>query len=84
MLIANGLLPTRGSLMLDLVAIAMVAVTIVLCYSIYLVRVHKKHKLHRRIQIATAITLSVALLFFELDVRLFTDWRVLAEPSPYF
>ena len=84
MLIANGLLPTRGSLMLDLIAITMVFVTVVLVYSIYQARVARNFKLHRTIQVTTAIVLSLALVLFELDVRFFTDWKVLAEPSPYF
>lgn len=70
--------------MLDLIAVAMVAVSIVLVFSIYQVRVRKNHALHRAIQMATAIVLTVALVFFELDVRFFTDWKELARPSPYY
>ena len=60
-LIANGILPTRGSLMLDLVAVAMVAVTLVLAFSIYQVRIRRNFSGHRFIQVTTAIALSIAL-----------------------
>ena len=83
-LIANGFLPTRGSVMLDFVSVAMLAVAVVLCFSIYQVRYLKNHKLHRTIQLTTALVLVLALVAFEIDVRFYTDWRKLAEPSPYF
>ena len=70
--------------MLDFVVVAMLGVTVVLAYSIYLIRVKKKPRLHRNIQIATAIVLTVALVAFEIDVRFFTDWRELASSSPYY
>ena len=30
------------------------------------------------------ILLSIAILLFELDMRFFTNWRELAEPSPFY
>lgn len=80
----HGFLPTRGSWMLDFVAVVMVAVVIVLTYSIYLVRSRRKFALHRNIQVATAIALGLALIGFEVDIRFFTDWRELAKPSAFF
>lgn len=35
-------------------------------------------------QIGLAILLVAALLGFEIDIRLFTDWKELARPSPWF
>jgi uncharacterized membrane protein YozB (DUF420 family) len=70
--------------MLDFVVVAMLGVTLVLGYSIYQIRFKKKPVLHRNIQIATAVVLTVALLAFEIDVRFFTDWRALAQTSPYY
>ncbi len=70
--------------MLDFVALAMLGVTVVLAFSIYLIRVKKNPLLHRNIQIATAIVLTFALLAFEIDMRFITDWRALAEASPYY
>lgn len=82
--VANGFLPTRGSWMLDFVALAMVAVVIALTYSIYQVRARRNFRLHRAIQIATAVVLTVVVVAFEIDVRFFTDWRELARPSPFY
>lgn len=70
--------------MLDLVALAMLGVTLVLAYSIYQVRVRKRPRLHRNIQIGTAIVLTLALIAFEVDVRFISTWRELAESSPYY
>lgn len=70
--------------MLDFVAVAMLAVTVVLAVSVYIVRVKKNPSLHRTIQITTAIILILALIGFEVDVRFFTRWRELAEISPYY
>lgn len=70
--------------MLDFVAVAMLLVCVVLVFSIYQVRNKKNPRLHRLIQIVTAIVLTGAVIAFEVDVRFFTDWRTLAEPSPYY
>ena len=83
-ILGNGFLPTRASWMLDFVAIAMLAVVVVLAMSIYLVRVKKNKRLHRTIQIATAATLTLALIAFEIDVRFITKWRELAQASPFY
>ena len=83
-LIANGFLPTRASWMLDFVAVAMLAVSVIMVVSIFVVRFKKNPRLHRTIQIATAIVLTVALVAFEIDVRFFTKWRELAIASPFY
>ncbi len=80
----NGFLGTRGSFMLDVVVLAMVLVTGVLLASIAIVRFHRNHRLHRRIQLTLAAVLVVALMAFEIDMQLVTDWRALARPSPWF
>ena len=80
----HGFLPTRGSWTLDLVAVMMVAVVVVLAYSIYVVRYRRNFRLHRNLQVATAIALGLALVAFEIDIRFFTDWRELAKPSVYY
>jgi uncharacterized membrane protein YozB (DUF420 family) len=83
-MLAGGFLPNRGSWMLDFVSAVMLAVIAAMFFSIYQVRVRKNHKLHRKIQIVTALALVVALVLFEVDVRFFTDWREIAAPSPYY
>ena len=78
-----GFLGTRASLMLDVVFLAMFLVVPVLAFSIYLVR-RGRYALHRKIQLVLGAVLLVTVLAFELDLRFFTDWRKLAEPSPYY
>lgn len=70
--------------MLDFVALAMLVVSLVLSYSIYQIRVRKRAKFHRNLQIGTAVVLTLALIAFEVDVRFVSRWRELAEASPYY
>ena len=70
--------------MLDFVALAMLGVSLVLAYSIFQIRFRKRSRLHRNLQVGTAIVLTVALVAFEIDVRFITKWRELAEVSPFF
>ncbi|MEX0794434.1 MAG: DUF420 domain-containing protein [Pirellulaceae bacterium] len=79
-----GFLPTRGSIMIDFVFAAMFGIILVLGMSIYLVRYQRKYQLHKWIQIVVGLVLLVAVVAFEVDMRLFTNWRELAEPSPYY
>ena len=83
-MIANGFLPTRGSLMLDFFCILMCIILAALSFSIFQVRYRKNKLLHRKIQVGTAIGMVFALILFEIDVRFFTSWRELAKPSPYY
>jgi uncharacterized membrane protein YozB (DUF420 family) len=78
----DGFLGTRASLMLDVVALAMVALVPVLACSIYLVKVHKKYSLHKAIQLTLGGALLVVVTLFEVDVRLH-GWRHRAAASPY-
>ena len=80
---STGFLGTRGSLMLDVVFLAMFAVLPLLALSIYLVK-QKKYALHKTINLILGSVLLVAVLAFEVDMRFFTDWEVLARESPYF
>ncbi|MFN5707735.1 MAG: DUF420 domain-containing protein, partial [Planctomycetota bacterium] len=70
-----GFLPARGSFMLDLVCVAMVAVTVLMLLSIALARFGRQYRWHRLLQLSLAIVLLLAVLAFEIDVRFFTDWR---------
>jgi putative membrane protein len=79
----SGFLGTRGSLMLDIVVVAMAVILPVLAYSIYLVRVRRRYELHKRIQLVLAVVLLVTVVLFEADVRI-NGWRDRAEPSPYY
>jgi putative membrane protein len=80
----RGFIPgSRGSLMLDVVFLAMFVVVPVLLASIYLVKYQRNYAAHKVLQIVTATVLLVAVLLFELDMRLH-DWTLLARGSPYF
>ncbi|HMP78619.1 MAG TPA: DUF420 domain-containing protein, partial [Pirellulaceae bacterium] len=79
-----GILPFRGSLMLDVVCLAMVAITIALGISIYQIRYRRRERLHRAMQLTLASILAVAVVAFEIDLRFFTNWRDLAEASPFY
>jgi Protein of unknown function (DUF420). len=80
---STGFLGTRGSLMLDVVLLAMFAVLPLLALSIYLVK-QKKYAQHKLINLILGTVLLIAVLAFEIDMRFFTDWEVLAKDSPYF
>lgn len=80
----GGFLPgSRGSLMLDVVFLAMFIVVPVLAASLYFVKVQRRYALHKWLQLVTAIILLIAVLLFELDIR-FNGWMHRAEPSPFF
>lgn len=83
-LLASGFLPTRGSIVLDTVFLAMFASCAVLLMSIWLVRYRQKYKAHRKIQICLAAVLAIAIFVFEIDVRFLTDWRSLASSSRFY
>ena len=78
-----GFLGTRASLMLDVVFVAMFLVVPLMAIGIVLAK-RGQYVLHKRLQLATAAVLLLAVLAFEIDMRFFTDWRLLAAPSPYF
>ncbi len=80
----EGFLPmSRASFVLDFIALAMAAVIPVMLLSLFEVRRRKNYGLHKRIQILLGVVLGVAILVFELDMRLY-GWRQYAEPSPYY
>jgi hypothetical protein len=80
----DGFLGTRGSIMLDVVFLAMFAVVPVLLFSVYLAKVKGRFAAHKTIQLALGIVLLLAVAAFEVDLQLVTDWRLRAQPSPYF
>jgi uncharacterized membrane protein YozB (DUF420 family) len=81
----DGFLPLgRGSLMLDVVFVAMFVVVPILAASLYLVKYRRNYALHKTLQLALAAVLLVAVLLFEIDMQFITKWETRAEPSPYF
>jgi putative membrane protein len=80
----DGFLPfSRASLMMDIVAISMLAVIPLLLFSSYSVRLRSKYVLHKQIQTVLGIALLVVVVLFEVDVRL-NGWRHNAEVSPFY
>ena len=79
----SGFLGSRGSLMLDVVFLAMFVVLPLLALSIYLVKIRGKYRLHKMLQLVMAAVLLGAVLLFEIDMRV-NGWEHRAEPSPYF
>ena len=77
-------LAPRGSLMLDVVFLAMLLVVPVLFWSIWQVRGRQRYSLHRQLQLLLAMVLTGTVLAFEIDMRFFTDWEAEAADSPFY
>ena len=79
----DGFLGSRASLGMDVVLVGLVALLPVLAWSIRAVR-RGHYDLHKRLQIFIVSALLVAIIVFEIDVRLVSDWRVRAAASPWW
>jgi uncharacterized membrane protein YozB (DUF420 family) len=80
----DGFLGTRGSIGMDVVLVGLLAVLPILAWSIHLVRVRRDYAGHRRLQLVIAAALAACIVIFEIDVRLLSDWKIRARPSPYW
>lgn len=80
----NGFLGTRASIMLDVVFTAMFLVLPVMAWSIAQVKYKQRYLLHKRVQLALAAVLLVAVAAFEVDMSWISGWEDRAKPSPYF
>ena len=80
----SGFLPGRASLSLDLIVVAMLFVLVALGFSVYSVRWRYRYRRHKFIQLATAASLVMLLLLFEVDIHFIDDWTLRADASPYF
>jgi hypothetical protein len=80
-----GFIPgSRGSLMLDVVFLAMFLIVPLMGLSIYLVKYRRRFLLHKWMQVWMGLVLLVAVVAFELDMRFFTNWESMAADSPYW
>lgn len=79
----DGFLGTRGSLMLDVVFLAMFAVLPLLGIAIYLAK-QRKYTLHKRMQLFIGGVLLVAIVGFEVDMQFLTNWEARAAGEPYY
>ena len=66
----HGFLGTRASWSLDLLVVAMAVVLVVLGWSVYQVKYRRRFVLHKWVQIGLAVALLVAVVVFEIDIRL--------------
>ena len=71
----TGFLGYPTTFMLDFVVCALVLIVPVLLWSLWLVKVRREFLLHKRTQIALGITVLVAVLAFEVDMRLHGGWQ---------
>jgi len=79
----DGFLQSRASLGMDIVLVGLVALLPVMAWSIGLAR-RGRYLLHKRLQLFITGALLLAILCFEIDVRLLSDWKTRAEPSPWW
>lgn len=79
----DGFLGTRASLGMDVVLVGLLALLPVLAWSIALVR-RGRYAAHRALQLFIVTALAAAILVFEIDIRLVSDWRLRAAASPWW
>jgi len=60
--------------MLDVLVLAMGVVVLVLGWSIYEVKYRHRYQLHKWVQVSLGVVLLVAVIVFEIDVRLY-GWQ---------
>jgi putative membrane protein len=80
----NGFIPgSRGTFMLDVVALAMILMIPVMGVGIQFAK-KRKYEVHKRMMMALSGVLGVAVVMFELEMRLGDGWMMHAEVSPFF
>jgi hypothetical protein len=80
----DGFLGTRASFGMDVVLVGLLATLPLLAWSIYLVARRRNFAAHRKLQFFIAAALATAIVVFEIDVRLISDWKLRAAPSPFW
>jgi len=79
----DGFLGTRASVGMDVVLVGLWLLLPVLAWSIVLVR-RGRYATHKMLQLVIAGALLAAIIVFEIDVRLVSDWRARARTSPWW
>lgn len=79
----NGFLHTRASIMMDVVVVTMVLIIPILWGSVWLARSKRRFSLHRNVQTVLAIVLLLAVIGFEVDVRM-NGWEHRAAASRFW
>ena len=79
----NGFIPgSRGTLMLDIVAVAMILVLPLIAAAINLAK-RGEYQKHRVMMLVISTVLAVTVVLFEIEMRM-VGWRDFAAASPYF
>jgi putative membrane protein len=73
----DGFLGTRASIGMDVVLVGLIALLPVMAWSIAAVR-RGHYALHKRLQLFIVGALVAAIVVFEIDVRLVSDWKLRA------
>ena len=79
----DGFLGTRASIGMDVVLVGLLALLPVLAWSVAAVR-RGRYGLHKSLQLFIAAALAAAIVVFEIDVRLVSDWKLRAAASPWW
>jgi putative membrane protein len=79
----DGFLGTRASLGMDVLLVGLLATLPVLAASIAAVR-SRRYAIHKSLQLVIVAVLVAAIVAFEIDIRLFSDWRLRAAASPFW
>jgi putative membrane protein len=66
----DGFSGTRAPLILDVLCLAMLGVVVVLCWSIYQVKIRRRYSVHKWTQVTLGVILLVVVILFEIDIRL--------------
>ena len=74
---SHGYLSDSSTFMLDFVVTALVLIVPALLASLYLVKVRRNYVAHRNLQLVLAGVLLVAVLAFEIDIRMHGCWRAI-------
>jgi len=69
----DGFLGSRASIGMDVVIVGLVLLLPILFVSIMAVK-QGRYRLHKSLQIFIMVALLAAILIFEIDIRLFSDW----------
>ena len=77
----DGFLGTRASIGMDVVLVGLIALLPMLAWSIALVR-RGRYLAHKRLQFFIMAVLFAAIVVFEIDVRLLSDWKARAAGGP--
>ncbi|RLS28738.1 MAG: DUF420 domain-containing protein [Planctomycetota bacterium] len=80
----DGFLGTRASLGMDVVLVGLLATLPLLAWSIHLAHNRRNFANHKRLQLLIVAALLAAIVVFEIDVRLVSDWKVRAAASPWW